>query len=123
MFICWQISLQSDCRSAHSAGLESAPADLPEFTAVAVGVPGVGTEDSTLLSGGAAALLEPDVPGKGSTGPGDAGTLLTASTGADGTEVASIDPGLPIADGLVPLPGEFGLLGEVIDSRRAVCGA
>ena len=65
------------------AGLESAPDGVPEVTAL-----GVGIEDSTLVSGGAAgALTEPNVAGNGSTDSDDAGTLLTPSAGADGAEV------------------------------------
>lgn len=110
--------MQSDCRSIHSAGLESAPDGVPEVTVL-----GVGTEDSTLLSGGAAgALTEPNVADNGSTDSGDAGTLLIPSAGADGAEVGLLDPKLPIADGLVPLPGDIGLLEVVMGGERAVSG-
>ena len=124
MFNCWQINLQSDCRSTHSVGLESAPAGVPEVSVVSAGILGVGTEVSMLLSGGAAgALTEVGVPGIVSTGSGDAGTLLTPLAGADAAEVASVDPRLLVADGLVPVPSEFGLPEEATDGERVVCGA
>ena len=121
MFNCWQINLQSDCRSTHSVGLESAPAGVPEVSVVSAGIL-VGTEVGMLLSGGAAgALTEVGVPGIVSTG--DASTLLTPLAGADAAEVASVDPRLLVADGLVPLPSEFGPPEEVTDGERVVCGA
>ena len=116
--------MQSDCRSTHSAKLESAPTGVPEVTAVSAGAPGVGTEDNMLLSGSAAGALKGlNVPGEDSIGSGDVGALLTPSGSIDGAEVASVDPRLLIAGGLVPLPGEFGLSEAVTDGERAVSGA
>lgn len=103
-----------------------APAGGPEFTAAGGRLPGVGTDNCTSLSEGAAgALTEPNAPGKGSTGSEGAGTLLISSVGAAGGEAALLELGLLIEDGDENMlrPGELGLLGEVIDGDRAVSGA
>ena len=64
------MDLQSDCRSAQSAGLESAAADVPAATAVDTRLPDAGSSDPGKLvpRGVAGALTEPRVSGTGIAG-------------------------------------------------------